>query len=117
MPNISELPLEGFIMAKSTRIDTLNLLPDGRVEIVYTAGQPPLPAGSDGTGIIFSSQQDFRDALIALENELSGEKLALLQAAVAFKKDPTLGATFLASARQKTTTIDLTGSTAAVSVG
>lgn len=111
------LRLEEFIMAQSTRIDILNLLPDGRVEIVYTAGEPPLPGSSAGTGLMFGSQQDFRDALTALENELAGEKLALIQAAVAFKKDPTLGATFLASARGKTASIDLTGSVTAIAVG
>lgn len=103
-------------MAVSGRIDDVILYQDGRVEVRFTEGPTPLEVGWSGQATIYSSRQDFFDALAATEADLMG-KLKLLQLAKGYKLDPSLKSAFVTAVKDKTATLDLTGQVSTISVG
>ncbi len=103
-------------MALAARIDDVLVHPDGSVEVKLTEGSAPLPATWPGTGQVYSSVQQFVEALQGAEVAV-GPHLALLQLAKGYKADPTLKTVFLAAVKGKTITLDLTGLTAPIALG
>lgn len=92
-------------MALAIRIDKLALLPDGRVELVYTRGQAPLQAGTGGEGIIWSSKADAVAALDDAAERLNAQDLLLMMLAVWRRAQP--GMTNPSVVVGKTMTFDL----------
>jgi hypothetical protein len=77
-------------MAKALRIDSLELLGDGRVRLTYTRGATPLPLAKGGEGIIWSSKADAAQALDDAASRLDAEDLLLMLLAVWRRANPAM---------------------------
>jgi hypothetical protein len=103
-------------MAKAGRLDGVVVGGNGSVTIKMTHGEAPLPASWQGESMVFASKSEFVDAMEEIESRISGQDLALIQAASAYKADPSMKATFVLKCTDKEARIDLTGDVKVITV-
>lgn len=103
-------------MPKAGRLDGVTVVPGGSVTIKITAGEAPLPATWQGESVTYASEEAFVLAMQELEARFTGQDLAMIQAAAAYKADPTLKATFAAKCVDKECRLDLTGDAKVITV-
>ena len=103
-------------MSKATRIEDVEFDSNGAVHVKFTRGEVPLPPTWGGESLEFASREAFAAALADAEERVSHD-LGMIQCAVGYKADSTLGATFKSKVKGKTATLDLTGLTSAITLG
>ncbi len=100
-------------MAKTVRIDKVTVLSDGQVTIDFTTGQGPL-AASGGSQTVYPNIQALYAAISEYEDQVGDDALMFLALAQWVKGDPQMATPSLA--RNKTASLDLTGSGTVVRV-
>ena len=103
------------MMARTLRIDGIQVLPSGQVNVNYTDGIPPLPVAASGDSVTFASLQDMADSFKNLETDMPKETLIGLQIAKLYKTDTSLHT--LSTLAGKTASIDTTGTATVLSIG
>lgn len=103
-------------MAKAGRLDGVTVVPGGSITLKFTQGDAPLPASWQGESLVFASEAEFVAAMQEIETRISGQDLALIQAASAYKSDPALKATFVSKCLDKEARLDLTGDVKVITV-
>lgn len=102
--------------AVRTEVNGVTKNPDGSIAIKYTEGDTPLPATWTGNSQVFGDAAALEAELLAAEARVSAD-LKLIAWAKGYKADPSLGAVFASTVSGKTSTLDLTGLVAPLSVG
>lgn len=91
---------------------------DGTIEVPFRSDVFPSGLIGDATGgLIFASKEDMATRIREVASTLTDEQMVLMLLGATFlKNDPTLSAAKKAFAKDKILSIDVTGSTAAISV-
>jgi hypothetical protein len=101
-------------MARTVRIDSVEIMPDGRLQVKITEGVPPLPKEWGGVVVHYVSKEAMVSEIQQLDAVFDTTSLRNLALSTWYKVDPQLATVSYAAG--KVATVDLLGTTTAISV-